>query len=80
MERLGEKIAVVASFGLRERFRPVKFMWSSKVVQVKDVTYAWTEMKGQAKVYHFSVTDGCTVYEISFNASAIAWTLEGVEA
>ncbi|MBF0318889.1 MAG: hypothetical protein HQL01_03665 [Nitrospirae bacterium] len=79
MEYLGERISVVASFGLRERLRPVKFMWSERVVQVKDVTYRWTEMEGQAKVYHFSVTDGSTLYELSFNASAIGWKLERVE-
>jgi hypothetical protein len=46
---------------------------------VKDVTYEWTTGKGSSRLLHFSVTDGNTLYELSFNTDSINWILEGVE-
>jgi len=80
MEYIGERVAVLAAFGGRNKLRPVKFQWSQKVIPVRDVTYSWVEMVGSSKVYHFSVTDGSTLYELSFNTASTVWKLERVEA
>ncbi len=80
MEYIGERVFVVASFGGKDRLKPVNFRWAQKVIPVKDVTYSWMEMEGSSKVYHFSVTDGATLYELSFNTASIIWMLEKVEA
>jgi hypothetical protein len=79
VEFVGEQISVVASFGGGHAFRPVKFRWAGRVVEVKDVTYRWTGWHGDSKVYHFSVTDGTTLFELSFNSASVLWTLENVE-
>ncbi len=79
MEYIGEKVNVIAAFGGKERLKPIRFYWSRKVIHIRDVTYSWLETEGSDKVYHFSVTDGTTLYELSFNALSVLWMLEKVE-
>jgi hypothetical protein len=80
MMRIGETISVVASFGLPYKIRPVRFKWNGKFFEVKDITYAWQTKEGQTKIYHFSVSDGKTLYELSFDTSSLLWRLEKLEA
>jgi hypothetical protein len=77
---IGEIISVVASFGLPYKIRPVRFKWSGKLRDVKDITYTWTTKEGRSNIYHFSVTDGNALYELSFNVASLLWTLENLEA
>ena len=77
---IGEIINVVASFGLPYKIRPVRFTWSGKLREVQDITYSWTTREGQSSIYHFSVTDGNTLYELSFNITSLLWRLENLEA
>jgi len=79
MEYIGERVSVMAAFGEETRFRPVKFKWANRVIVVKTITYSWTNRVGQSKIYHFSVTDGKTLYELSFNTGSLLWVLERVE-
>ncbi len=79
MEYIGERVSVMASFGAGYRIKPVKFKWTERVIDVLEVTYSWTDMEGSTKLYHFAVTDGCTVYELSFNSLSMLWVLEKVE-
>ena len=76
---VGEIISVIASFGLPYRIRPVRFKWSGRLFEVKEVTYTWTSKEGQANIYHFSVSDGKTLYELSFDTSALIWRMERLE-
>ena len=76
---IGENISVIALFGLPYKIKPVRFKWSGKLREVKDITYSWTTREGQSNVYHFSVTDGKTLYELSFNATSLLWKLEKLE-
>jgi len=78
MMRIGEKVSVLASF--TSGIRPIKFKWSGKLITVKEVTYTWESREGQASVYHFSVTDGTSLYELSFHAQSLLWRLENLEA
>ncbi|QWR77663.1 hypothetical protein [Candidatus Magnetomonas plexicatena] len=80
MVYVGERIAVLATFGGERKLKPLKFKWSNNTVEIKEITYFWQDREGDARVYHFSVTDGCAVYELSFNSLSIVWTLEKVEA
>ena len=79
MEYIGERVSVIAAFGEGAKFRPVKFKWTSRLINVKAITYSWTDRIGQSKIYHFSVTDGDTLYELSFNTGSLLWVLEKVE-
>jgi len=74
-----ETISVVASFGMPYKIRPVKFRWNGKLFEVKEVTYAWQTKEGQTRIYHFSITDGKTLYELSFDTVSLAWRLERLE-
>jgi hypothetical protein len=76
---IGETIRVVASFGFQDKIRPVRFSWNQRLFEVKDITYSWQTKEGQAKIYHFSITDGKTLYELSFDTTSLLWRLERVE-
>jgi hypothetical protein len=76
---VGETISVIASFGLPHKIRPLRFKWSGKLLEVKEVTFFWTEKEGQKNIYHFSVSDGRVLYELSFDAAALLWRLEKLE-
>jgi hypothetical protein len=77
---IGETISVVASFGLPYKIKPLRFKWSGKLFEVKDITYSWQTKEGQNRIYHFSISDGKTLYELSFDTSSLIWRLEKLEA
>jgi hypothetical protein len=77
MMRIGEKVNVLASF--TGGIRPIKFKWSGRLITVKDVTYTWKSREGNAHIHHFSVTDGDSLYELSFDAQSLVWRLENLE-
>ena len=82
--RLSENVKVYAMYketGDRkfphDKLRPVMFIWRNREYRVQDVTYVWREIQGQAEVYHFAVSDGANVFELSYNARALDWTITG---
>lgn len=77
---IGETISVIASFGLPYKIRPVRFKWSGRLFEVKDITYAWQTKEGPTKFYHFSVSDGKTLYELSFDTTSLLWRIDKLEA
>lgn len=77
---IGESISVIASFGLPYKLRPVRFRWSGKLFEVKEITYSWQTQEGRAKVYHFSVSDGKSLYELAFDTNSLIWRIENLEA
>lgn len=77
---IGETISVIASFGLPYKIRPVRFKWSGRLFEVKDITYAWQTKEGLTKFYHFSVSDGKTLYELSFDTTSLLWRIDKLEA
>lgn len=77
---IGETISVIASFGLPYKVKPLRFKWSGRLLEVKEITYTWKTEEGKSNIYHFSVSDGKTLYEISFNTDSLLWRLESLEA
>lgn len=77
---IGETISVIALFGLPYKIKPIKFKWSGRLLSVRDITYSWKTREGEGNIYHFSVSDGKTLYELSFNAASLIWRLENLEA
>ena len=73
---LKEPIKVIAVFD--NGLRPVKFKWKGRVYPVKEITYAWTSKEGARSIMHFSVSDGAALYELTYDLSALKWSLEGV--
>lgn len=76
---IGETISVIASFGLPYKIRPLRFKWSGKLFEVRDITYAWQTKEGQTRIYHFSISDGKTLYELSFDTTSLLWRIEKLE-
>ena len=82
--RLNENVKVYAIYNEtgdgkfpHDKLRPVMFIWRNREYRVQDVTYVWREIQGQAEVYHFTVSDGANVFELSYNAKALDWTITG---
>lgn len=73
-----EFIKVMAVFD--NGVKPVKFRWRDRVYPVKEITYTWKSTEGSASVVHFSVTDGGTLFELSYNQATMKWSLERVES
>ncbi len=76
---VGETINVIASFGLPYKIRPVRFNWSGRLFDVKEITYTWKTKDGKKNIYHFSVTDGKSLYELIFDTDSLTWKLENLE-
>jgi hypothetical protein len=77
---VGETISVIASFGRSHRIKPVRFNWSGKFFEIKEITYTWKTEEGKKNIHHFSVTDGRTLYELTFDTNSLLWRLENLEA
>ncbi len=79
MMDVGENISVIASFSQACRIKPLRFRWSGRLFEVKEITYLWKVREGQAEIYHFSVTDGNSLYELTFDTGSLLWRLEKLE-
>ena len=78
--QIGDTISVLASFGMPYRIKPLKFNWSGRLLEVREITYTWKTREGQNEIYHFSVTDGKTLYELSFDTDSLIWKIENLES
>lgn len=78
MVEIDEPVAVVATF-YQGRIRPERFRWNGRLIQVKRVTYHWIERDGLREVHSFSVTDGKTLYNLSYETDTLCWRLQAVE-
>jgi hypothetical protein len=76
---VGETISVIASFGQSYRIRPVKFNWAGRLFEIKEITYTWKTKEGKKNIFHFSVTDGGALYELTFDTDSLVWRLENLE-
>lgn len=76
---IGETISVTAYFGLPYKIKPVRFRWSRRLFEIKEITYTWKTKDGRKEVYHFSVTDGGSLYELTFDTDSLIWRLENLE-
>jgi hypothetical protein len=54
-------------------------MWKSSRYTVKQVTFSWRSREGSAPIYHFAVTDGANLFELSFHTKTAEWLLESIE-
>jgi hypothetical protein len=77
---IGEAINVIASFGMPYKIKPLKFKWSGRLFEIKEITYLWKSREGRAEIYHFSVSDGKALYELTFDTGSLIWRLERLEA
>ena len=71
---IDQKIKVGAIFE-GALIKPVWFKWVNKKFEVKKVNMRWRSKEGSAVLIHFSVMDGKSLYELSFNQTTMEWRL-----
>ncbi|MCL4874289.1 hypothetical protein KJ039_09435 [bacterium] len=76
--KIRDAIKVVAVFD--SGVRPVKFKWRGRVYGVKEITYTWASREGSARILHFTVSDGATLFELAYNSSSLGWSIEEVDS
>ena len=77
--QIEDEITVMASFGKPYRIKPISFTWNGRTIEITEVTYTWKTKEGQKDLHHFSVTDGNTLFELTFDAVSLLWKIESVE-
>lgn len=77
---VGEYVKVLATFDPAYKIRPVKFNWSGRLIRVTEITYTWRSKEGRKDIYHFSLTDGSALYELTYDTETLLWRLENLEA
>lgn len=77
---IGKTVTVLAAFGPSYCLKPLRFKWSGKLINVEEITYTWKSKEGKRVIYHFSLTDGNALYELSFDNESLVWKLENIEA
>lgn len=59
--------------------KPAWFMWNGRRHEVREVTQRWQTKEGAATILHLGVSDGTSVFELTFNQHTLAWQLASVE-
>ncbi|MCX8023470.1 MAG: hypothetical protein N2745_11950 [Syntrophorhabdaceae bacterium] len=77
---IGSTVKVIALFDPSFKIRPLKFKWSGRVIDVREVTYTWKSKEGERVIYNFSLTDGSALYQLSYDTKNLLWRLENIEA
>ena len=72
--RVNQIIKVAAVFE-GATIKPKWFTWVNKKFEVKKIAMTWKSYDGAARIIHFSVSDGNSLYEISFNNKTYEWRL-----
>lgn len=79
MVRVAQQVKVAAVFAPGSRIKPVWFEWNRRKHAITETTYFWRDRVGDVTHLHFAVTDGSSLYELSFNTRDQNWTLDAVE-
>ena len=80
LQKIREHIRVAVIHGPGNKLRPVWFDWKRQKHAVQEVTYHWRHKSGDDLILHYSVTDGVTLFELIYNATAQTWILESIDA
>lgn len=57
---------------------PKWFVWEGRRQMIAQVTYRWYSTDGAARIEHFAVTDGGSLFELTFNHATLEWRLAKV--
>lgn len=77
---VGRQVKVLAAFDPAYKIKPVKFRWSGRLIRVAEITYTWRSKEGRKDIYHFALTDGSALYELTYDTETLLWRLENLEA
>jgi hypothetical protein len=71
-----EPIEVFVKF-LKGKIIPLYFVLAGNRFNISRINYAWSQRKGRAFLYYFSVADKNDTYRLCFNAENMSWHLLG---
>lgn len=74
-----ERVSVFVLFGMDRPITPVKFRWNGRDIRIKKVNYIWKSKKGDATIWHFSLSGDGAIYQLSFDPISLIWSVDGVE-
>jgi hypothetical protein len=80
IRRIDENIRVAAVFGPGNRLRPVWFDWKRKKHTITEITYIWKDRVGDVTLLHFAVSDGTSLYELTYDTTGQIWALAALDA
>jgi hypothetical protein len=75
---IGEPIKVGAVFYEEKRIIPKWFVWQGRKYTIQRITFTWQVKEGSVTLYHFSVTDGNTLFEICYHPTTLRWHLMAI--
>jgi hypothetical protein len=53
-------------------------IWNGRKYMIKKITYKWKTKKGDKHIYNFAITDGASIFEVSFIPEDLIWNLEKI--
>lgn len=77
-ESIKESIKVGAVFS-NNKIIPKWFIWGSKRFDIASINYTWKTREGRNVIYHFAVSDGVNVFELSYNSGDSVWELAAID-
>jgi hypothetical protein len=78
MAEIGDSVKVGAVFDPEQTLQPKWFVWNGRKYVIERVTFTWKVRDGQKTFYHFAVTNGANLYELTYDASTLSWKLMAV--
>jgi ribosomal protein L24E len=76
-EPINEPIQVRADFTNRGP-KPKSFIWKNRKYEIREIEFSYTALKGDTKMFYFSVSTETETYKIFFNPKTLNWTLEEI--
>lgn len=77
-ELIQEPIKVGVVFG-NTKIKPRWFIWGSRRIDITEVNYTWKTKEGKNTFYHFAVSDGINVFELSYDSEGAKWELTAMD-
>jgi hypothetical protein len=72
-----EPVVVSAEFG-NGIFRIRKIVWKNISIQVQKITFRWHSRRNIFPLYHFAVSDGGRILELTLDTESLSWELERI--
>ena len=70
-----EDVIDVAVVFKKGKAHPKSFVWKSRRVDIREVTYHWQEKRGADLLHFYTVTDNTNLYKIYLNTRYLNWRM-----
>lgn len=77
--KIMDPIRVAVVFSPEGALKPVWFDWKNRKHTISEMTYRWSDKRGDARLLHFAVKSECGFYELTYNTLEQTWQLATLE-